>query len=154
MGMADTMSSLYQRAVGWVALLSPVADLALRFWVAKVFWQSGLTKIQSMYSTVGLFTYVYHVPVLSPEVAAYLATAVELTLPVLLLVGLGARISAGILFVYNIVAVISYPGLGPDGVNQHVVWGMMLLVTLSHGPGALSVDHFIARWLRRRNNHG
>jgi putative oxidoreductase len=45
--------------------------------------------------------------------------------------------------------VISYPDLGPAGVEQHQVWGLMLLVTLLHGPGKLAVDHLIQRYLSR-----
>ena len=49
------------------------------------------------------------------------------------------------LFVFNIVAVISYPGLNEVGREDHVVWGIMLLVTALRGPGALSVDHLLRR---------
>jgi len=126
--------------------LAPLADLGLRLWVANVFFKSGLTKIASFDSTVSLFTYEYHVPLLSPEIAAWFGTFTELCFPVLLVLGLGGRLSAGVLFVFNIVAVISYPELNPAGVEQHQVWGLMLLVILLHGPGKLSVDH----WLWRR----
>jgi putative oxidoreductase len=65
---------------------------------------------------------------------------------VLLALGLGGRLAAGVLFQFNIVAVVSYPALGPAGLEQHQVWGLMLAVTLLHGPGKISLDH----WLRRR----
>ena len=80
--------------------LSPVIDLFIRLWVANVFWKSGLTKIASWDATVALFTYEYHVPLLPPEIAATLGTAVELIFPVLLAFGLGARLSAAVLFVW------------------------------------------------------
>ena len=51
--------------------LAPVGDLVIRYWVAKVFFMSALTKIQSWDSTIMLFTYEYHVPLLSPTIAAY-----------------------------------------------------------------------------------
>jgi hypothetical protein len=38
---------------------SPAVDLGVRLWVADVFWNSGLTKVQSWYSTVQLFTGVF-----------------------------------------------------------------------------------------------
>lgn len=126
--------------------LAPLADLGLRLWVATVFFKSGLTKIASFDTTVQLFTYEYHVPLLSPTIAAWLGTFTELFFPVLLVLGLGGRLSAWVLFVFNIVAVIFYPDLNPAGIEQHQVWGLMLLVTMLHGPGKLSVDH----WLRRR----
>ncbi len=124
---------------------SPLADLALRLWVANVFWKSGLTKIQSFETTVFLFTHEYHVPLLSPQVAATLGTFTELFFPVLLALGLAGRFSAAVLFIFNIVAVISYPDLNEFGLEQHQIWGLMLLVLVLHGPGKLSIDHWIAR---------
>lgn len=137
--------TLYDTAARSLTFLSPIADLLLRLWVANVFFKSGLTKIASMDTTVMLFTYEYQVPILSPTIAAHLGTFIELTLPVLLALGLGTRFAAFVLFVFNIMAVVSYPDLGPAGVEQHQVWGLMLLVTLLHGPGKLSVDDFLRR---------
>ena len=129
--------------------LAPVADLGLRLWVGIVFLKSGLAKIQSMESTIMLFENEFQVPLLSATVAAYLGTFVELVFPVLLIIGLGGRFAALVLFLFNIVAVISYPGLNPHGVELHQIWGLMLLVTLLHGPGKLSLDCLIRRWLMR-----
>lgn len=129
--------------------LAPLGDLAIRLYVANVFWKSGLTKFASWDTTVMLFTYEYAVPLLSPELAAGLAIVIELVFPVLLVLGLGGRFSAFVLFVFNIVAVVSYPELNEAGRQQHVVWGLLLLVPLLHGPGNLSLDHVIARrWVR------
>jgi putative oxidoreductase len=50
-----------------------------------------------------------------------------------------------VLFVFNIVAVVSYPDLGEVGRMQHQYWGLLLLVPLLHGPGTLSIDHFVRR---------
>jgi putative oxidoreductase len=147
------LASLADRVrVGYRGLdfLAPVVDLGVRLWVAAVFLKSGLTKIQSWDTTILLFTNEYKVPFLSPETAAYLGTGAELVLPVFLALGLGGRLAAFALFVFNIVAVISYPELEGAGLEQHYVWGIMLLVTLLHGPGALSLDHLIARLVGRK----
>jgi putative oxidoreductase len=125
--------------------LSPLVDLVIRVFIAMVFFKSGLTKLASWASTVSLFENEYAVPLLSPEVAAALGTAVELTFPVLLVLGLGTRLSAFVLFVFNIIAVVSYPDLGEVGLRDHQMWGLLLLVTLLHGPGALSLDRLIGR---------
>ena len=124
---------------------APVGDLVLRIWVANVFWKSGLTKISNLSSTMYLFEYEYAVPIIPFEIAAYLAIAAELVLPVLLVFGIAARAAAGALFVFNIVAVISYPTLNAAGIVQHQVWGVMLLVLLLRGPGKISIDHFIRK---------
>ena len=148
MTTTHTLRTAYGALVRGLDALAPVGDLLIRLWVAKVFWQAGLTKLQSMYSTIGLFTYVYHVPLLPPEVAAYLGTGIEISVPVLLALGLAGRLSAGFLFIYNIVAVISYPGLSAGGLEYHAMWGLMLLITLLHGPGKLSLDYLIEKWAR------
>jgi uncharacterized membrane protein YphA (DoxX/SURF4 family) len=71
-------------------------------------------------------------------------------LPVFLFLGLGTRYVALATFIFNIVAVVSYPDLHAAGVAQHQVWGLLLLlITLCHGPGKLSLDYLFDRWIRR-----
>lgn len=124
---------------------APIGDLVLRIWIANVFWKAGLTKIANIDTTMYLFEYEYAVPIIPFELAAYMAIAAELVLPILLVFGFAGRAAAGALFVFNIVAVISYPTLNQVGILQHQVWGVMLLVLLLRGPGKISIDHFIRR---------
>jgi putative oxidoreductase len=138
-------AELYKTFTGWVERCGPVVDLLLRLYVAWAFFASGLVKLQSWDSTLLLFEYEYQVPLLPPVLAAYTGTFTELFFPVLLAVGLGGRLAAFVLFVFNIIAVVSYPELNAAGVEQHKVWGLMLLVLLVHGPGALSLDRLLAR---------
>ena len=80
--------------------LSSVLDLGIRLYIAKVFFLSGLTKIRDWDTTLTLFREEYHVPVLPPELAAFMGAAGELVLPVFLAVGLGTRFAAfGLTFV-------------------------------------------------------
>jgi len=125
--------------------LAPLLDLAVRLWLARVFFMSGLTKIQSWDSTLSLFENEYAVPFLPPELAAYMGTFTELFFPVLLVLGLGTRFAAGVLFVFNIIAVVSYPDLGEVGLKDHQYWALLLLIPLLHGPGKIAIDHFIRR---------
>ena len=138
-------SQIYCSVTKIVNMASPLLDVVLRIWVAKVFFQSGLTKIQSWDTTVMLFQYEYNVPILSPEIAAYLGTAAELSLPVLLLLGLISRPTALALFVFNYIAMISYADISPAGINAHIMWGVMLAVTFFHGPGKLSLDYWLCQ---------
>ncbi|WML84933.1 DoxX family protein [Thiothrix subterranea] len=135
------------------SFLKPLTLLGFRLYVAWAFFASGLTKVQSWSSTLSLFEDEYVVPILSPELAAYLGTAAELVLPVLLAVGLLTRPAALGLFVFNIVAVISYPYLftieGAGGFWQHVVWGAMLWTVFVFGPGKWSLDFPLSRRLSR-----
>jgi putative oxidoreductase len=143
--------SFAQRAIALTECwLTPTFDLAIRLYVASVFFKSGLTKIQDWSSTVALFQYEYQVPVLPPELAAVMGTVGELGLPVLLVLGLAGRFGAAGLSVMNIVAVISYADLSDLGRQDHVLWGALLLVTLLHGPGRWSLDSYLkSRWASR-----
>jgi putative oxidoreductase len=135
--------ALYERAVAALESLQPAAQLAARLYVAKVFFWSGLTKTRDWDITVALFTDEYHVPVLSPELAAVLGTAGELVLPVLLALGLGGRFAALGLSVVNVVAVISLSEIAEPALMQHVFWGSLLLGLLLWGPGRWSLDRII-----------
>lgn len=133
--------------------LTPVGDLMARLWVAYIFFQSGLVKVENWERTVKLFTYVYHVPLLPPYFAAMLGTTAEILLPILLVIGLGGRVMILIFFIYNVIAVISYNYLwtpeGAAGLDQHIAWGLLLALLMFHGPGKLSADY----WLRKRHGH-
>jgi putative oxidoreductase len=141
---------LYATGAKWIDSIQPVFSLAIRVYVAQVFFLSGLTKLHDWSLTVALFQNEYHVPVLPPGLAAALGTGAEIGLPMLLVAGLGARLTAAALFVFNIVAVISYPDLSDAGLKDHMLWGALLLVTLVYGPGKLSLDH----WLGHRFGPG
>ncbi|WP_225616368.1 DoxX family protein [Methylomonas albis] len=127
--------------------LVPLGNLILRCWVAYAFWVSGLLKLQSWDSTLYLFENEYAVPLLPAEFAAMLGTVVELAGPLLLASGLFGRGAAALLFLFNLVAVMSYPDLGAAGIEQHKEWGIMLLVCWLQGSGKLSLDAGIKRCL-------
>ncbi len=134
-------------------LVLPLLDLGIRLWVAQVFFTSGLAKIKSMSTTIALFENEYSVPLLSPEVAAYLAAGAELFFPVLLFAGLAGRFAGLGLFVLNLVAWHSYANTdfaSTAGHIDHFVWMLMLAYVVARGPGKLSVDHFVKKWWRNR----
>ena len=128
--------------------LQPLAQLVARWYVAAVFFRSGLTKLDDWETTLDLFMDEYHVPLLNPTVAAYMGTAAELVLPVLLVLGLGGRFAAAGLFVLNAVAVVSLMDVAPAAFQQHLFWGSLLAALLLWGPGRWSVDRFASPWLR------
>lgn len=138
---------LYGTAAQLVDRLQPLFALAIRIYVARIFFLSGLTKLNDWNITLALFRDEYHVPVLPPAVAAVLGTGAELGLPVLLFFGLGTRAAAAALFVFNVVAATSYPDLSAAGRVYHVMWGVLLMVTFFYGPGKLSLDHLFGRRL-------
>lgn len=135
---------LWSRFVDALEALQPAAQLGARLYVAQVFFMSGLTKIHDWDTTLALFADEYHVPLLSPPVAAVMGTAGELVLPVLLLLGLGGRFAALGLSVVNVVAVLSLQEIAPAALQQHVFWGSLLLALVLWGPGKWSLDRLIA----------
>lgn len=126
-------------------LFVPVLLLFCRLWVAWVFFKSGMVKYSSWDSTLYLFEYEYQVPILPWEMAAYLGTAAELILPIFIALGLLTRPMAAVLFVFNIVAVVSYPLLWEKGFYDHQLWGLMILINIVWGAGPFSVDRFIRK---------
>jgi putative oxidoreductase len=131
----------------------PLVLLLLRLWVANVFFKSGLTKLDDWDTTLLLFTEEYHVPLLPPAVAAVMGTFGETVFSSLLVAGLFGRFAAAGLFVVNLMAVISYPGLTDITRQFHVYWAMLLLVLFAFGPGNLSLDTAWQRWCQRRGGH-
>jgi len=146
------LAGRYCTATGLLDKLRPLLLLGFRLYVAKVFWMSGLTKIRDWSITLALFTDEYHVPVLPPAAAAFMGTATELSMPLLLALGLATRFGAFVLFFFNIIAVVSYAALPEIAVKDHILWGTMILVVLLVGPGKISLDHLLERRLAPPGN--
>ena len=122
-----------------------VLAIPLRFAVATVFWNSAMTKLANWETALSLFTEEYKVPLLHPELAAYMAVTIELTTPVLLVLGLATRPAALVLLgMTTVIEVFVYPLAWPT----HIQWAAMLLVLLCRGPGTLSLDHLFRQRLR------
>ena len=133
-----------------------------RFSIAAVFWKSGQTKVEGLAidlidgtfqvgwprladSTIPLFQSEYHVPLLSPEIAAHMAAFAEHFFPVLILVGFATRFSAlALLGMTLVIELFVYP----DAYPTHGTWAAVLLYLITTGPGKLSIDHLIARRYR------
>jgi len=130
---------------GAVSQLQSLALLAARLYVAQVFFLSGLTKLRDWSSTLALFNDIYQVPLLPPTLAAYLGTAGELALPVLLVLGLAGRFAGAGLFVVNLMAALSLQAddFSPAAQAQHTLWGMLALAIALWGAGRWSADRLI-----------
>ena len=137
------------RVIDWLQTAGHALDLVIRLYVAEIFFRSGLLKVGNWDATLYLFREQYHVPLLSPVAAAWLGAFGELAFPPLLAIGLAARFAALSLSVVNVMAVISFWHVLAENEAarmSHFYWALLLLVTLCHGPGKLSADH----WIRRR----
>lgn len=138
-----SLSYFYRNVAGKVSLLEPVALLTARLYVGWAFFSSGLTKLRDWESTLLLFEYEYQVPVLPFELAAYLGTAAEIVLPLLMMTGLGSRFSALGLFFVNIVAVISLEEIAPAAYAEHVLWGVLLAQVVIFNGGRFALDRLV-----------
>ncbi|HZP70703.1 MAG TPA: DoxX family protein [Pseudolabrys sp.] len=117
--------------------------LASRLAVADVFWRSGRTKVNGFSireETFYLFREEYKVPLLPPDLAAYLSTIGEHVFPVLLFLGLASRLSALALFGMTMVIQLF---VVPGGWPEHVLWLSLLMLVIARGPGSISLDHLI-----------
>lgn len=124
--------------------LSPLLDLAVRLWLAQIFFVSGVLKTTNWDVTVFLYTHEHPVPGLDPSVAAAIGTSVELICPVLLAFGLATRIAAIPLLATTAFLQFTYKELA-----DHLYWMALLGFAVLRGPGGLSLDHFIAPHLAR-----
>ncbi len=151
------MKNLIRRSLALTSLvdrLQPLGLLALRLYVSSIFFRAGLVKIADWSATLALFHDEYKVPLLPPDLAAFVGAFGELAFPVLITLGLLGRFGAAGLFVVNAMAVISYPQLWgfdcPAGINAHFYWGSILLALTVFGPGPWSLDALILRRLGLR----
>jgi putative oxidoreductase len=118
-----------------------------RIGVGAVFFKAGLLKYNSWEFTVLLFRDEYKVPLLDPAVAARIAMIQELTIPLFLFLGLATRLAT--LPLLGMIAVIQ-TFVYPNAYNDHLVWGAILVLVLTRGPGVFSLDCLIERAIIKR----
>jgi putative oxidoreductase len=125
--------------------LAPLVFLAIRLWMAQIFFRAGLLKIQNLNGAIFLFSDVHPVPLLPPWLAAHLATTVELVCPVLLVLGIAARLAALPMLVMVLVIQFVVGSADPAfHLTEHYYWMFLLAVIITKGPGRLSIDHLLA----------
>jgi putative oxidoreductase len=125
------------------SLIALLARVVMGF----VFFQSWLTKVDLETlsikpSTFYLFANEYNLPVLPPDLAAYITVAAELVLPILLWLGLFTRYAAAAMLVMTLVIQIF---VYPNAYIMHGLWAVGLLVVMKYGPGKVSLDHLLWR---------
>ncbi|MBA1242812.1 DoxX family protein [Pseudomonas japonica] len=121
-----------------------VLCLVARLGIASVFFLSGRTKVEGLLtitpSTYDLFQSEYALPLISPYLAAHLATYAEHLFPLLLLLGLGTRLSAlALLGMTTVIEVFVYP----DAWATHLSWAGLLLLLIARGGGNASLDRLL-----------
>ncbi len=155
----------------------PYAAVAfvLRFMMARVFFLDGQTRVDGIRlpvnvaeltnyyltgwnfavtvptsvrpETFSAFATQYSLVPVPSAIAAYLVSYAEFILPIMLVIGLGTRFAAlGLLVITAMILAFVAPE--PMATAQ-IYWAAILLVLISQGPGAASLDHLIRRFVRR-----
>ena len=126
------------------ALPASLLLLVQRLGVAAVFFQSGRTKVEGIFTipdtTIELFRSEYALPLLPPELAAYVAAGAEHLFPVLLVLGLFTRLSAAALLGMTLVIQIF---VYPDAWPTHLSWAALMLPLIALGGGNWSLDRLL-----------
>lgn len=116
--------------------------LLARLSVGTIFLRSGLLKVDGWAdgTTLTLFREEYRLPLLPPELASWLATGAELSLPILLFLGLFTRPAAlALLGMTLVIEIFVYP----NAFDTHGVWAVSLLYIAKFGPGTLALDRLL-----------
>jgi putative oxidoreductase len=124
-----------------------IAPLALRFILAKEFWDAGIAKLNgaNWFSEIqAQFPFPFNL--LPPEFSWHLATGFEIVGPLALVLGLGTRFFAFSLSMLTLVAIVAvHAGHGytisAGGWKLPLIYLAMLLPLILSGPGKLSLDH-------------
>ncbi|MEW1781000.1 DoxX family protein [Arthrobacter sp. NPDC080086] len=141
------MRTTFDRILGSQSAVCAIVLLVARAYLFYVFFRSGLTKLHDWDTTVLLFSEEYKVPLLPPMLAAALGTFGELVFPTLMLAGIVPRLAAVGLFFVNVVAALSYwANLSASAIEFHFVWGVLIAIVATVGPGWLAVQTL---WQRR-----
>jgi len=131
-------------SVARTLLPSSLLLLVQRLGIAAVFFMSGRTKVDGILTVnenaFELFRTDYALPFVKPEIAAYAAAYSEHLFPILLVLGLFTRISAGALLVMtSVIEIFVYPDAWPT----HLSWAGLLLPLIALGGGKLSLDRLL-----------
>ena len=160
MQLAQSMLALLDGVGAWLA------PLGLRLILAWEFFEAGLEKFRGE-NWFGDIRDQFPFPfsVVPPEISWQLATWFELAGGIALLVGLGTRFFSASLFVLTVVAIaaVHWPAewhtlaelaqgyaltdKGQGNYKLPLIFLVMLLPLILGGPGRLSLDAWIARWL-------
>ena len=153
----DSLRRARALALKVVAALFFLAPLVTRLVMGQAFYQTGSGKIANFANTISFFT---DLGIPFPEANAFLVSRLEFWGGFLLMVGLATRFVAGSLASTMVVALATADresftqalrGTGDSGLTDVVPFVYLLLLgwLVLSGPGALSLDAVLVRWLGR-----
>jgi putative oxidoreductase len=151
----DSLRRARGLALRLAAALAFLAPLVTRLVMGQAFHQTGSGKIANFARTVSFFT---DLGIPLPEANAFFVSRLEFWGGLLLLVGLATRLVAAGLASTMVVALATADrakfldalrGTGDGGLTDVVPFVYLLLLgwLVLAGPGAVSLDALVARWL-------
>lgn len=140
--------SLYGKFNHIAAKLSPISLLLCRLVIANVFFAAGMQKLDDWEGTLLLFEAEYMVPILPHQFAAISATIFEIACSILLVLGLATKLAALPLIMMTLVIEFTYLSS-----PEHLYWFVILATLLATGPGKLSLDFAICKFLRKKSEN-
>lgn len=152
------IATIVETLASWLGAIGLiVAPPLLRIALAVPFFKSGLTRWDGFLSlspsTEFLFSEMFKLHILGneypfpmPEVVAYLVGMAEITLPILLVLGIGTRFVALALLMMTGVIQLTVP---EGWANFHLPWASMALAIMALGPGRLSFDRLVGSVAKR-----
>ena len=157
MSSIDSLRRARAQALKLIAALAFLAPLVTRLVMGQAFYQTGSGKIENFANTVGFFG---ELGIPFPEANAFLVSRLEFWGGLLLLIGLLTRLVAAGLATTMFVALATADratflnalrGTGDAGLTDVVPFVYLLFLgwLVLAGPGAVSLDTLVARWLER-----
>jgi putative oxidoreductase len=154
----DSLRRARALALKVAAALFFLGPLVTRLVMGQAFYQTGSGKIANFAGTISFFT---DLGIPFPEANAFLVSRLEFWGGLLLMVGLATRLVAGSLATTMVVALATADresftealrGTGDAGLTDVVPFVYLLFLgwLVLSGPGALSLDALLVRWLNRR----
>jgi putative oxidoreductase len=153
----DSLRGARAQALRLAGALAFLAPLLTRLVMGQAFHQTGAGKIENFANTVNFFT---ELGIPMPQANAFFVSRLEFWGGLLLVVGLLTRLVAGLLASTMVVALATadrgsfldaLKGAGDAGLTDitSFVYLLFLIWLVLGGPGALSLDALVARWLER-----
>lgn len=134
-----------QTRIDGIRLPVNVAELTNYYLVGWNFSVTVPTSVRP--ATFSAFATQYPLVPVPSTIAAYLVSYAEFILPIILAIGLGTRFAAlGLLVITAMILAF----VAPDPLaTAQIYWAAILLVLVSQGPGAASLDRLIRRFVGR-----
>ena len=120
----------------------PYVELAIRLWVAKLFFVFGMQQLMHWQPMLELASQENPIPFLAPAVSAYLSTGIYLLCAALLAIGLMTRYAALPLLALSFVTQLRY-----EPFNAQLFWIALSGWYVIYGAGAISLDNLLRRGL-------